>query len=304
MMRTIRDLESMPLDVRIKYSKILSGMTIADKDYNQLKLGELYRIIKKIELPHSERIQLIKHMSKQEENMVAVLESINLDNYLNDQEKNIFRFSLMKDLINIMKSDWVETEKEKIFLREIQDHFSISDEQLAFFYEEYELDRIYFDKNMDRSKLKEIIKEVSATAAAVGIPLSLVYNSGSFKGLGTLGAASGLMALGRKKKRYKHSLAIGLGASIAAGIITYKAVKCLWNIKKDEKEELAAMVKENMEALHEGTKNILYEDIEYFIYEEIKAARKGETVSEEDTLLLDILKRTVATLENTEAIII
>ena len=38
----------------------------------------------------------------------------------------------MKDLIIIMKSDYVETNSEKKLLQDIQDYFRVSDEQLSF----------------------------------------------------------------------------------------------------------------------------------------------------------------------------
>ena len=43
----------------------------------------------------------------------------------------------MKDLIIIMKSDYIDTNKEKKLLEDIQNYFHVSDEQLVFFKEEY-----------------------------------------------------------------------------------------------------------------------------------------------------------------------
>lgn len=304
MKEKIRDLESMPLNTKLIYSKILSLMTFTDDNYDQLKISKLYTIINKIQLPSMERIQLIKFIMRKEITFTEICKEINLDTHLNDQEKNIFRFSLMKDLIIIMKANYIETDEEKRLLKEIQDYFNISNEQLSFFEEEYELDRCFFDETISDNKFKEITKKTVSTATALGIPLTVIYYSGTFKGLGLLGTISGLRDLGMKRKTGKYSLLIGIGTSIALGVITYKTLEYILNVRKDEKTKLAHLMKKNMEALHEATKDTLYKDIEYFTYRMIETKDKNGQYAEDTLKIINILKRTVATLENMEAVII
>ncbi len=306
MSRNIRSLENMPLNIKFLYSRILSAMICADGGYNQLKLAEFYRIITKIQLPLKKRIQLMNSIITKKVDFFKICNEIDLDEYLNEhlnnQEKNIFRFSLMKDLIIIMKSDYIDTNNEKKILENIQNHFHISDEQLSFFNEEYELDRYYFDDITDDLEFKNIAVNAISTAAALGVPLVVLNYSGTFKGLGTLGIISGLKAMGKRRKTRKGSIIFGLTASILLGITTYKITKYILNIKKDKKIKLVQLIREDIEKLHENTKDIIYEDIEYFTNHVVGI--KDNQDLDNVLKIIDILKRTVATLENTKAVII
>jgi len=304
MKKDIRNLENMPPNIKFIYSKILSLMTFINGNYNQLKIAEFYRIINKIQLPSSNRIDLMSIIIEKEMDFDQISIQIDLDEDLDDQEKNIFRFSLIKDLIIIMKSDYIETEDEKKLLKNIQNHFNISNEQLSFFYEEYELDRCFFDNNISDSKLKKTTQKIVSTATALGIPLTVIYCSGNFKGLGFLGAISGLRTLGMKRKTGKYSLILGVSTSIALGIVTYKSIEYILHIRKDEKTKLAHLMKENMEVLHETTKHSLYNDIEYFSHRTIDVEYENEKELDNSLRLINILKSAVATLENTEAVIV
>lgn len=304
MNKNIRSLEDMPLNIKFLYSNILSSMVCAGGIYNQLKLAAFYRIINKIQLPLRERIQLMNSIITKKVDFTVMCEKLDLDDYLNDQEKNIFRFSLMKDLIIIMKSDYIDTNNEKKLLRDIQNYFHISDEQFSFFSREYESDRRFFDDAADDRELKNIAVNTVSTAAALGIPLIILNYSGTFKGLGTFGIISGLKALGMKKRTKKGSILLGLTSSILLSIMTYKIIKYILNVKKDEKTKLIQLMKEDIEKLHEGTKDIIYEDIEYFTNRAVGIKDKDNQDLGGILKIIDILKRAVATLENTGAMII
>lgn len=304
MNKNIRSLEDMPLNIKFLYSNILSSMVCADGSYNQLKLSGFYRILNKIQLPLKERIQLMNFIITKKVDFPAMCEGLDLDDYLNDQEKNIFRFSLMKDLIIIMKSDYIDTNNEKKLLKDIQNYFHISDEQFSFFRREYESDRRFFDDIADDWEFKNIAVNTVSTAAALSIPLVILNYSGTFKGLGTFGIISGLKALGMKKRTKRGSILLGLTSSILLSITTYKIMKYILNVKKDEKTKLIQLMREHIEKLHEGTKDIIYEDIEYFTNRAVEIKDKDNQDLGSILKIIDILKRAVATLENTGAIII
>lgn len=304
MNRNIRSLESMPLNIKFLYSKILSAMVCADYNYNQLKLAEFYRIINKIQLPSKKRIQLMNSIITERVDFFTICRDIDLDEHLNDQEKNIFRFSLMKDLIIIMKSDYIDTNNEKKLLEDIQNYFHISDEQLSFFSKEHELDRCFFDDTINDWEFKNMAINTISTATALGIPLIALNYSGTFKGLGALGIISGLKAMGMRKRTGKGSIILGLTATILLGITTYKITRYILNIRKDERIKLVQLTRESIEKLHEGTKNIIYEDIEYFTNRESEIEDKNNQDLNNILKIIDILKRAVATLENTKAVII
>ena len=110
--------------------------------------------------------------------------------------------------------------------------------------------------------------------------------------------------MGMKRKTGKGSVILGLAASILLGFITHKILKCVLNIKEDEKIKLIHLMKEDIEKLHECTKKIIYEDIEYFTNHAVEIKDKNNQGLDNVLKTIDILKRAAATLENTEAIII
>jgi len=299
----IRDVVNMPLSIKTAYSKILSFMTLTDRNYNQLKTAAFYRIMSKVQVASSERVQLMNFIMTKEEGLDTILKKLDL-NELNDQEKNIFRFSLIKDLIIIMNADYIETDDEKMLLKSIQNHFDISEDQLSFFKEEYELDCCFFDESISPNKLKEITKKTISTAIALGIPLTTIYYSGSFKGLGFLGVVSGIRTLGLKKRIGKHSFAVGICTSIALGVITYKTLEYILHVRKDEKTKLAHLMKENMEALHIETIDNLYEDIKYFTNRMSEIEGKNEEYTDNILKLSNLLKGALGILKSTGAIIV
>ena len=81
-------------------------------------------------------------------------------------------------------------------------------------------------------------------------------------------------------------------------------MKYTLNVKKDEKTKLIQLMREDIEKLHEGTKDIIYEDIEYFTNRAVEIKDKDNQDLGNILKMIDILKRAVATLENTEAMII
>ncbi len=307
MSRNIRAPENMPSDVKYLYGRLLCIMVCTDNDYNQLKLAEFYRIINKIQLPPEKRIQLINSIITKQTDFVTIFKGKDLNEYLdehlNDQEKNIFRFSLMKDLIIIMRADYVVTNNEKELLEGIQDYFHISDEQLVFFDREYKSDRSFFDDTADCLKSGNTTIETVSTAAALGIPLAVLNYSETFGRLGRPGRVSGFKSIG-KRRTDKGSFILGLATSILLGVATYKITKYILSIKKDEKAELALLVKEDIEKLHESTKDIIHDDIEYFTGYAVEIKDENNPDLNKVLKTIDILKRAAATLENTDAVII
>ena len=64
-------------------------MICIDDGCSQLKLAEFYRIINKIRLPSEERIRLVNSIITEKTDFSTVHGDIDLDRYLNDQEKHL-----------------------------------------------------------------------------------------------------------------------------------------------------------------------------------------------------------------------
>lgn len=309
--KNIRALEDMPLDIRFLYGKILGCMVAVDRSYNQLKLAAFYRIISKIRLPAKKRIQLINTIVRNKMKFFHLYDEIKLDQYLNHQEVNIFRFSLMKDLINIMKADYIETDGERELLEEIKNYFNISPEQFVFFIEEYQADRNFFQDNMTNRQFRSIVENTVSTSMALGIPLLALYYSGTSKQKYILKRLSTLYPsqpsrkiLGLKRKKARSSPVLDLGKYIFLAITVYKASRYILSLGRDEKTRLLELVREDIGALHENTKDTIYYDIEYF-NNRIAEFRDRKSYDLLHILkVVDLLERAAATLERTGPVIL
>lgn len=304
MKRDIRSLENMPLNIKLLYSGILGAMAGVGGSSNQLKIAALYRIISKIQLPIKMRTHLIGDLVKNDTDFYKISKEIYLDDYLNDQEKNIFRFSLMKDLIIIMKSDYIETNMEKELLRDIQDYFDISDEQFAFFIREYEADRCFFHNNLSNNQFRKIIENTISAGAALGIPLLTLSCNRNLNGSYFLRTISPLGNMRIKRRRNKSLSPLGLTSYVLLGITAYKATKQILSNRKDSKAKLVELVRKDIEELHANTKNIIHHDIEYFVNRTVELKDKNKVELRETLNIVEILQRAAATLETTGAIIL
>src|SRR5690554_3323517 len=101
--KKIRDLREMPIKNKLQYFEVLFAMARIDDELNQLELAELYRLMSRVRLPEEERLTLLKSSQPSVENILATCR--NATEGLKDQERNILRFSMIKDLMIIMLAD-------------------------------------------------------------------------------------------------------------------------------------------------------------------------------------------------------
>ncbi|KAB3535332.1 hypothetical protein F8154_07000 [Alkaliphilus pronyensis] len=291
----VRSLDNLPSKTKLTYCKLLSLMVTTDGELNQLKVAELYRLMANIKLNSCMRERVIEYILSQEKEPLEEMCTKALAD-LNQQEQNILRFSLMKDLINVMKADHSENQEEKDYLSKIQSIYKITDEQLSFFTEEYQKDKA-FNLNAEKD-IALMIKNTTVKALAIGIPITAVYFSGCYKGLGPIGILSGLLGLSRMKPHKKKSYSTGLAISIAMGFATYYSLKWLVNLDSQNQMKLRNLLMEEMKKIHERGIAYINEDIN-----SINARLTHDEDTNKIIMLQEVLlhlEKAKGTLENTE----
>ncbi|SNS07795.1 hypothetical protein SAMN05446037_1003308 [Anaerovirgula multivorans] len=283
----VRDLQAMSAETKLRYFKVLFSMALIDGELNQLEAMELYRLMGKIKILQKERLDLLNNMDAFSENIIDICKTL-LEG-LNDQEKNILRFSLMKDLIIIMGADYYQSPAEIELFSKIRTFFQITEEQLYYFQEEYREDRSFFDEASEKSVTVNRLEERILTAAALGIPIGALY-----------------IKKCRDKNDYfffyrgkKELSAIDLLKALTIGVVTYKGLKWLLKMKTNKKETLKQCLYKECLKIQDRAIRYLVKDRRYFQEKLLNLEKENEeTVSIESKVVL--LDKVDATFKNTK----
>lgn len=298
----VRPLEKLPLKVKLAYTKILALMLMTDRELDQLKLAALYRLMARIQITAVKRREVLEAVYKGQ----LVLEELVSQCYegLNIQEKNILRFSLYKDLLIIMRANYMENSEEELLLDMISELFDINEEHKSFFHEELSRDINYFEADKPANLVNEAIVEATARASAIGIPLGIICYNGYIGGLGVLGILSGLHGLGRRITK-KHSLLAGLAITISLGMLSYNGTKYLFKAKDRYSSRLKELMAEDMQELQQLAISYLESDISYLQtkVQFLEATLNNlDRITQEDILFS--MKRAMALLKNSKPVVL
>ncbi len=292
----IRSLDEMPTPIKLTYCKLLMLMVKAGDGGNQLKLAEVYRLMANIKLTEEARIELLRFLEGEAENLTFLTNTLVMG--ASQQEKNIIRFSLIKDLVIIMGADYVVDSEENLLLLRLVNLLEITEEQLQFFLDEYQQDQT-FQEQVERNLYEDMLHEATAKAMALGIPLGMIYFSGGIRhGFGPVGIIKGLKKLGMKKYTKNHSLITGIATVILVSYGTYHSMKWLlgWGSRKEKKYK---------ELLYDQMKEIHFRAIGYAEKDILQLGhliqRTGEEALKNRQLVIyKLLDKTLGTLKNTK----
>ncbi len=295
-MEKVRPLDKLPLKTKLAYCKILSLMLKEDSEPDQLKLAALYRLMAHIKITTAKRQEVLQYLNSSHRDLMALYRLLNEG--LNLQEKNIVRFSLYKDLIIIMRANYVESPEEALLLSEAEEILDITEEHKAFIEEELQRDKSFYDEDVEIDCLKEAADEAVAVAAGIGIPLAALYYSSYTGSLGFIGIVTGLHAMGRRLSK-RHSLVFGIGISIGMALLSYRGTKWLLNYSKKGSNHLKELMAERLLEIHQLAICYLEKDIVYLQDRAIESKSKDDSTASPKKLLLK-LRKTKALLEGTE----
>ena len=164
-------------------------------------------------------------------------------------------------------------------LLDIQKKLDVNDEQVEQLREAIEREEeILYERKTD-SQIQKQIKELSAKAGAVGVPLTALYFSGSVVGLSASGITSGLAALGFGGLLGFSSMVTGVGAIVIGGVATYKGLKHITGMKELEDNTQRELMLQNILKNSHKSLNYLIEDVNYIAKRLADELEKSEQVS-------------------------
>ncbi|MCC5911161.1 MAG: hypothetical protein JJT76_12060 [Clostridiaceae bacterium] len=277
--RRPRGMETMPLAIKFDYLKVLFSMANVDGDINQLEMMELYRLMGKLKCTSKERIALLKSTGENND-IKNTLDNL-LSHDLEQQEKNIVRFSLIKDLLIVMGADYDETLEEVVLFNTIKEELYITDEQLHLTRSEYEEDKQYFKKNIEIYDIKGKAKKTAYQVAGISIPLAFMYANNYFNNP-------------KKRCARKHLTVSSLGKHVLLGVVSLKSIE--WLLQKEDRKKSNLDKKLFLEC------NKIHETAKLYVTRDIIHIQKILSSNQDQFLLqqIKLLKKTVGTLEKTE----
>ncbi|AKL94244.1 tellurite resistance protein TerB [Clostridium aceticum] len=283
MKEKVRELRELPQEIKHNYFNVLFTMANIDEKINPLELAELYRFMAKMQLEKEERKVLLKQLYKSENNLENLCK--NLYRGLNEQEKNIVRFSLIRDLMLLMKSDYYEAQEETDLFNQIKVLLNITEEHMVWFNEEKAL----YQDTSNKPLSYEGIEETVLMATAIGVPLTTFLFSDSFKKNPFL----------LKKSSHKRRLRTDLLRSIAIGGVSYHSLKWWLRRRKKKSMSLQQCMIEEVEKLQERAKRYMALDLQH-LQQSLQWAEENFIDMELQRETIILLKKSLAVLHNTK----
>lgn len=232
----IRTLEAMSEDVKILYTRILAAQALVDRQLEPSEFSDLYVFMAQIGLSAAARDQVRKTLASENVNLVTMVDQ--LVALVKPEEQAVIKFSIIKDLLRVSRMDGQVSPEEWVSVRTMAAHLypeADDAEQILQFAER----AIEYDERLLMGKLTideftTGAKNLAATAASIGVPITAVYFSGSVIGLSAAGIISGLTALGLGGILGLSSLVTGIGVVVVMGLVTFKLVR--WAITGQERK--------------------------------------------------------------------
>jgi hypothetical protein len=274
----IRTLEVMPDDVKILYTQVLAAQALADNHLDSKEFSDLYVFMAQIGLDAAARDQVRKSLVSQDVDMIAMVDQV--ISKVKPDEQNVIRFSIIKDLLRVSRMDGQISSKEIKNIRAIAAHLYQGEEhagQIITFAEK----AIEYDEKLLMGKLTveeftKGAKNLAATAASIGVPITAVYFSGSVIGLSAAGIISGLTQLGLGGILGFSSLVTGIGVVVIMGVVTFKLVKWAITGKERQMEKIREHMVQEIIKLNQKAMISLAEDINSFASHMEKLAMTSE----------------------------
>ncbi|MBW3140556.1 hypothetical protein KUV56_13730 [Ferrimonas balearica] len=265
-------LAEMPEALKVAYVKVIINMAFSDDgEVDKKEFAEILLLMNRIDLSTESRFELRAYINSPEQQrpLIELLDII--DNSCIPSHNKAIKVSLTKDLISTYMSVNDGVYQNFAFLDQHKALIGVSDEEI-----ELALMAIQHDHNMLKEEftddaLKRGMKELTAKAGAVGLPIAAVYLSGSVVGLSAAGMTSGLAALGLGGVLGFSSMATGVGVAILLGVGAYKGIRHLTGANELDKSKRRELMLNEVIKQTQSTLSTLIEDLN-FITEKFNAA--------------------------------
>lgn len=292
----ITPLSEMSESVKQHYIKLVANFAFSDdQTIDVLEYTEIISLISRIELSAAMRLDIRGYMSNVE-NLISTEELLKtLKDTVEEGSFDILSKSLFKDVLYIFgKKNNIHDWAHHTFLRELADALSVTREEIDLIIAAIQHDEDILKHRKNDSQIKKSMKDLSAKAVAVGLPMAAIYFSGSVVGLSAAGITSGLAAMGMGGLLGFSSMFTGIGTLVLLGVGTYhglKKVSGISDIENNKQREymLQAIIRNTQKSL-----SYLIEDINGITQQLMVEMKKGNENSEKIQQLsnmLDMLSR-------------
>lgn len=287
----ITPLSEMSDDVKLNYIKLVSNFAFADdQTIDVLEYTEIISLLARIELGSSMRLKIRRYMSNVEnlESNEALLHT--LKTTVEEGSFDILSKSLFKDVIYLFgKKQNIHDWAQNLFLTELAQSLIISTAEIELIITAIKNDEDILKYRKNDSQIKKSMKDLSAKAVAVGLPMAAIYFSGSVVGLSAAGITSGLATMGMGGLLGFSSMFTGIGALVLLGVGTYhglKKVSGISDLENNKQREfmLQAIIRNSQKSL-----SFLIEDINGITQQLVQEMKKGNENSGKINQLSEIL---------------
>jgi len=270
----LKIIADMPDPLKVAYLKIIVNAALSnDNEIDEKEFAEIFLLMDRVGLEAGKepRFEVRAYMSDvSSENLTDIkelLEDIKA-NSDGSQFKSIM-ISLVKDIANIHFigiDDFNKADvKDVKFIQDNKSLFGLNDSDIGLAFDTIKQDYSILYNNFDDDKIKTLMKDLSAKATSVGVPLGAVYISGSVFGLSAAGMTSGLATLGMGGILGLSSMATGIGVAVLIGVGAYQGVRYLTGANQvSNYKQRELMLHEAIKQTQKSICNVI-EDINYIV---------------------------------------
>ncbi len=260
--------QSMPIsmmnsEIKKSYLRILCNFAYSDDNMvNSQEYAEITSLMVRIEVSSEDRIEMRNYMLDQSL-MISNEELLNaLDKNLKEDQFEIVKKSLIKDMLYINRKINREEEwKDNQYIMELQKLLGIHEDQINIIYEAIINDEDILLMRKNDSEIEKSIKDMASKTAAVGVPLAAIYLSGSVVGISAAGITSGLATLGMGGLLGFSSMFTGIGVAVLLGICTYKGLKKVTGIGDLENNKQRELMLQEIIINSQRSLDMMIEDV-------------------------------------------
>lgn len=288
----VTPLADLPESYKLTYLKVLANFTfVDDHQIDAQEYSELMSLVTRIHLSSDYRLQLRGYLSNPDEHTPTMTLIDELRDLSTTIDFSIVEKSLFKDLLYLFKlkrplSAWFENK----FLEELKEVLSISREEIELISSAIQSDEDILTFRKNDSEIAKSMKDLAAKAAAIGVPLTAIYLSGSVVGLSAAGLTSGLASLGMGGLLGFSSMFTGIGVLVVIGVGTYQGLKKITGMKDIENNKQREFMLQAIIRNTQQTLNYLLEDINEISNRLVVAVQQGNANSAKINELSNMLQ--------------
>ncbi|MCK4228115.1 hypothetical protein ACNPM1_06965 [Enterobacter pseudoroggenkampii] len=250
--------------LKVAYVKIIVNMAFSDDgQVDKKEFAEILLLMTRLELTTESRFILRSYIGA-ESSLMPVEELIAIiDRECVPSHNKSIKISLVKDLISIFMSVNDGEYKNFPFLQQVQPLLGVTDEEIELAVMAIQQDFKMLREDFSDDALKRSMKELTAKAGAVGVPLAAVYLSGSVIGMSAAGITSGLATLGLGGVLGFSSMATGIGVAVLLGVGAYKGIRHLTGANELDKSKRRELMLNEVIKQTQSTLSALINDLNY-----------------------------------------